>query len=230
MRHHHTARCGHNWLGNLCGSRFRGDSGHSACHTTTGGCAGLRRYRGLLSYGCGRCRCFRDWRSGNDGRLDGNLFFPCSRSRGWLHNDPSRRWRHNNNRARRNGPWGSLGNNRACRRTRGNSRNGWRRSNNRGRRARLRNNLPRFRLGRRGHNCFRGNGNNGGGRCRFRRRHRSRLPRNASVARLFFLFFFLGLNSLQHVSRFGNVREIDLGSNGFSGVASVRAARMRCTL
>jgi hypothetical protein len=47
------------------------------------------------------------------------------------------------------------------------------------------------------------------------------------VARLFFLFLLLGLNSLQHVSRFGDVREIDLGSNGFSAMASVRAARMR---
>jgi hypothetical protein len=44
------------------------------------------------------------------------------------------------------------------------------------------------------------------------------------VARLFFLFLFLGQYGLQHISRLGDVREIDLGGDGFSGVARVRNA------
>jgi hypothetical protein len=47
------------------------------------------------------------------------------------------------------------------------------------------------------------------------------------VACLFFIFLFLGQEGLHHIARFGDVRKIDLGDNGFRGVAAGRRACMR---
>jgi hypothetical protein len=42
---------------------------------------------------------------------------------------------------------------------------------------------------------------------------------------LFFLFFLLGQDGLHHVARLGDVRKINLGNNGLSGVAGGGSAR-----
>ncbi len=187
----------------------------------------MRRCCDMLRHGCGCCWSFGNGCNDCCWCLDGDLFFSRSRSCGRLNHHASRRWCHDNHRARGNSPRGGLGDNCACGRTRGNRRDGRRRSDNGGRRPRLRNDLARLWLGRSGCSGLRDNGSGDGGRSGFGRRNRSRFPRNTRVARFFFFFLLLGLNSLQHVSRLGDVREIDLGSNGFSAVASVRAACMR---
>ncbi len=182
----------------------------------------------LFRHGC--CRSFGNGCSDGCWCLNGDLFFARSRSCRRLYHHASRRRCHDNNRARGNNPRGGLGDNCADGRTRGNSWGGRRRSDNGWRRARLRNDLARLWLGWSGCGGLRGHRSNGGWHNSFGRCNRRRLPRNTRVARLFLFFLLLGLNSLQHVSRFGDVREIDLGSNGFSAVASVSTARMRCRL
>jgi hypothetical protein len=47
------------------------------------------------------------------------------------------------------------------------------------------------------------------------------------VACLFFFFLLLGQEGLHHIARLGNVRKIDLGDDGFRGVAAGRRACMR---
>ena len=80
---------------------------------------------------------------------------------------------------------------------------------------RLRHNLSWFRA--RGSRRWRGNRHNRrrwlGGRLRRDRCNNAR-GRQLALASLGFLFLLLGQNSLHHVSRFGNVRKIDLGRYG----------------
>jgi hypothetical protein len=46
------------------------------------------------------------------------------------------------------------------------------------------------------------------------------------VARLFFLFLFLGQDGLHHIAGLGDVREVDLRDDGLTGVASCCSARL----
>ncbi len=183
----------------------------------------MRRCRGLLRR-CSRLRgCFSNWRNSNDGCLNGDLFFTRSRSCGRLHDHARRRWRHNNNWARGGrSPCGSLGDNCARGRTRGNRWSGRRSSDNRRRRARLRNDPAWFRPGW---------GWGGGGLCGNRRsggrRSRRRFSRDPRVTRLFFLFLLLGQKGLHHIARLGDVRKIDLGDDGFRAMTARRNASMR---
>jgi hypothetical protein len=53
-----------------------------------------------------------------------------------------------------------------------------------------------------------------------------------ALARLLLLFLLVGKDSLQHVARLGNVREVDLGSDRLRGARGRAAltARARSTL
>ena len=200
MWHHHAARYRHT---DFCAFRRGGcglgsDRGNCARRSTR---RNLNSVRGLLCRSCGRCRRIGDRKCSSGRRLNGNLFFPRSRSRGRFHGHPSRGWRNNDNRARGHSPCGSFGDNRAGGRTRRNGRSGWRSSNDRRCRARLRNDLAWFRPSRRG-GCsgLRGNRSRGrrcrGWRGRFGWRSCRRLRRHSRVACLFFLFLLLGQDGL----------------------------------
>jgi hypothetical protein len=51
-----------------------------------------------------------------------------------------------------------------------------------------------------------------------------------ALPRLFFVFPLLGLDSLEHIARLGDVRQIDFGRNGLGGVRRSSAALARRTV
>ena len=203
--------------------RFCDGGGISRCNCGFH-CCGLcrRRWRRRRCDGSWRSLCRRCLRFGSAhwrGRLDGNDLGGRS---------------HSNHRTRRcRSSCRSFGNNRSCRRPRGNgglSRWG---SDDRGRGSRLRNDLARL-----GTRC----------RCRgrggYHRRRRSRplrgrrrrslwTNRRVGVPRFLFLFLLPGQHGLQHVSGLGHVRQIDLRSDGLGRArrrAGGVAARLGCPL
>lgn len=189
----------------------------------------MRRCCSLLSQSRGRCQRIGNRRNNDGRRLNRSLFLPRSRSRGRLYSHPSRGRRNNHNRARSRSSCGSFGDNRAGGRARRNRRSGRWRSYDRRRGARLRNDLPWFRPrwrsgcgGLRGYWSRDGWSRGGPNRC-----SGSRLRRHSSVAGLFFLFLLLGQEGLHHIAGLGNVRKIDLGDDGFRGMAGRCRACMR---
>jgi hypothetical protein len=48
------------------------------------------------------------------------------------------------------------------------------------------------------------------------------------MTRLFFLFLLLGLNGFQHIAGLGDVRQIDLGNDGWCAVTAGPSCGMRC--
>ena len=177
-----------------------------------GGCFNNRRgrnYGSLCSFGRGsshnrRCVNFSLGR----GRWS---FRSCSRRLGWryrvLYDNSHSGRRCRNSRALCDyGACRSLGNNWLGWWARGNGWRSRRAGNNGRRRTRLRNDLTRFRLGRR---C--GRRRDGDNRRRWTRRSlgglRCRTPlRHTALPGLFFLFLLLGQDGLQHVTRLGDMR------------------------
>ncbi len=234
LRHYHAAWSGRNWRAALldalrcscCG--FGGDSGNRAwrfaCENR--GFRFRQRGGGRLKDGDGR------WLLNGSGshrcrRLGGDLFFMRDRSRGRLNRDSSRRRRDHDHWPRSgHSACGSFRNDCARRRASRDGRRGRRRGNDRRRGARLGNDPARFRADRsRGSRrcCSRGLG----GCRRLGRRRRCWLHRQTGVARLFFFFLLFGQDGLHHVAGLGDVRQIDLGDDGWLAVARRRSAGMR---
>ena len=193
-----------------CKSRRRGSF---CCRNCGGGRYGFgksNRSRGGWLNGC---------RLGRRARV--SFAYRMSGWRGcWRLDHHGHRWRHpcacrtrsNHNACR------SLGDNRARGRAAGDG--GWRRGNDNGRRgAGLGNNLARFRTNRgRG---WRDYGDDWSRRpCRGRRgggnRRRSRRLHMAGTRRCF-IFLLFGQNGLEHITRLGDMREINLGRHALRG-------------
>jgi hypothetical protein len=186
---------------------------------------------GRRSNRSGRSRNRRNGRSSNRS-LHNRLFCEArmlffGRSRRWLDDNSARRRSHHNDRTP---AWRrtcrSLCNHRSAGRPRSNCRL-CRRMDNLRRRTRLRNNLARCRRCRscrssRGRLCCR----------RSRRRWRlcrcsrwGRLGCPARMPRFFLFFFLLGQNSLEHIARLGNVRQINFRRYRRSSTTRVATAR-----
>ena len=148
---------------------------------------------------------FADWRG--YGRLDHH------RCRRRSNNDNGPRRRDNANRC--------LGDHRTGRGAGGNCWRRWRTRNDGRRRAWLRNDFSRFWPARR---CWRRcDGNLHGADWRWRRSWRAH--RRVGLPRILLLFLLVGQNGLHHVSRLGNVGEIDFWSDGLRS-AGGRGTRM----
>ena len=220
-------RCG----GGRLNRRLNGGwSGYSCSYRGRSRCCCDWRWRGnrsrLIDRGGNGCL----WRGGNwrcGLRLCGNcgllcranLFVAGRRSHVRL-NHHGLGWRHNHDRPSHGNSacrclgyywtgWGTGSNRRWSRRC----------DDNRRRRARLRNNLPRFRPGgllRRRCNGDRRRGSN-------RRRRRSgRTHGGMRLPRFLLLFLLIGQNGLHHISWLGNVREIYFWSDGLRSTGGRR--------
>ena len=233
LRHHHAARGRRSVRAAMpalrtgsCG--LRGDGGNRGRRRNWRSLdfRSIRRRRFDLSSGRRRRLAYC---GGYDGRRFGGwLFFARSRGHSRLDHYPCR-WRRNHDDRTRSGnsARGSLGYHGAGGRTRGDGWRSCRRGNNGRCRARLRNDLSRGRMSGCRSRCSRSRSDRRrGGRSGLGCRKRRRLRRQASVARLFFLVLPLGQNGLHHIAGLGDVREVDLGDDGLTGVAGCCSARM----